>query len=234
MLRRTALLLIPVAFAVSCSAGEGDPPAPGGGSVIGNGLRIRQVRDPNIQGRPQSGAMVRVTGAVVLHVDTHEEVRGGRGTIWIQDVGAPKPYSGISLFAPSFVPADLRLAPGDVLTKLQQLAQPVATFRYEHKVPDPIEIDPNDLNDYEKGRQWLGMLVKVKDITIDEPFNSSGRVTAHITPNVDRNAGAMSNELYDIASRGFTAGTKFKSITGIVTWFFSYKLAPRSAADLEQ
>jgi hypothetical protein len=44
----------------------------------------------------------------------------------------------------------------------------------------------------------------------------------------------ISNELFDLGTTQsqLIVGTHLRSVTGIVTWFFSYQIAPRTPADL--
>ena len=46
----------------------------------------------------------------------------------------------------------------------------------------------------------------------------------------------ISNELYDLLNEGpaLAQGVKLKSVTGIVTYFYGFKIAPRSPDDFEQ
>ena len=128
-------------------------------------------------------------------------------------------------------------------TFLPQLYKPVATFRYEFIPPPPVVITAQDLYgtdaNFAAGRKWLGMLVTINDVVIASGTASGGRVTylmgdagadggASITPT----SVAISNELYNLGSTDFKPMTHFKSVTGIVTWFYSFHVAPRSAADL--
>ncbi len=243
-----------------CSAGGGDTPARREiGPPVGAGKRIREVADPGIADRAPPGSEVNVTGVTVVAVDTFDETKNGRsrGTIFVQDLGSVEPYSGISLFAPAFVPGDLRVAAGDVLDLrgeyqenknigtaifpegqvLPQLARPVATFRYDFRPPEPREIDIKDLNDYAQGRRWIGMLVTVKNVTVDVKLSeNSGRVTGFLTPKGsaadDRNRVTVTNELYDLKTTDAESNQGYASITGVVTYFFNLHIAPRSAADL--
>jgi hypothetical protein len=221
---------------------------------VGGGVRIKDVVDP---AKNMSGATVNVSGAVVLTIDTYDETADGKsaGTVYVQDIGSQAAFSGASLYAPSFVPSDLRVVPGDTLDLLgqyvietsigkaifnpgeglAQISKPTATFRYEYQTPAPLVIDVNDLDDYNKGFQWENMLVTVQNVTVyDGLTNSSGRVTGHVTPDYTTNqdAPAISNELMPLDASKVPPGTKYKSVTGIVTWFFNYQIAPRSAADL--
>ena len=129
---------------------------------------------------------------------------------------------------------------------LPQLAKPVGNFRYEFETAPAVAVSLDDLNDYAKGRQWEGMLVTVTDVYTAEAQcapdpscnSSSDRITfpvlsvAGTVPNA--NNVAISNELYAASKPVFAAGTHFQSVTGIVTWFFSYHIAPRTPADLVQ
>jgi hypothetical protein len=125
---------------------------------------------------------------------------------------------------------------------LPQLAKPVGQFRYEFRSPDPVTIQLSDLDQatYLKGRQWEGMLVTVNDVTISGPTPAPPSPTTRVTYFIGQGDGGgitltspeISNELYDLKNTDFPAGTHFKSVTGIVTWFYSYHIAPRSADDL--
>jgi len=224
-------------------------------------LHIRDVQDPSSPNY-SPGKDVTVTGEAVVWVDTFDETKDGKsvGTVYIQDVTSQQPYSGIGLFQPSYIPNSLSAVPGDVLNfvgpyqevtnigsakfpagqTLPQLAKPVGTFSYEYPPPPPTTVQLSDLNDYKKGRPWEAMLVTLQDVyvsagTVD---NSGYRVTypllAHATdPEVANNV-AISNEFYDLKQTDFKAGAHFKSVTGIVTWFYSYHIAPRRPADLVQ
>jgi hypothetical protein len=243
-----------VVLAACGSGGDGDPPSTKKPNPLGPGSRVRDVADPLAK---KNGAEVSVTGAVTLFVDSYDETRDGksRGTIYIQDVGSQLPYSGLSLFSPSFIPADLRLAPGDVLDYfgqyvelgnigtavfdpgmvLPQLARPTGTFRYEYKTPDPKVIDVAELGDYDKGRKWMNMLVTIENVTIPDPLfdDGKGRASVHLTNDItNKNAPTLTNELFDLSTAGIKPKTKYKTITGIVTWFFYFHVAPRSTADL--
>jgi hypothetical protein len=261
---RSLRVLAVLPILAACSGGSGDPHAIINPDPLGNGSRIRDITNPNLATHPKpvmnpvGGVLVndpvRVTGAVVLWYDTFDETQDGksRGTVYAQDIGTPQAYSGIGIFSPTYVPADLRVAPGDVLDfngpyeelasigsakfqngqVLAQLSKPVGTFRYEYSVPKPQAIDVMDLADYNKGRQWLGMLVTVSNVTLGAgTIDTSGH---RVTYTMNGTVGSISNELFDLKNDKFPAGTTLKSVTGIVTWFFSYHIAPRTLDDLVQ
>jgi hypothetical protein len=260
---KRALLASLAACALSCgSIAVGDVPDLGKPSdPIGQGMRLKDVGDPSLPNHPKNNASVTVTGATVLWVDTFDETANGksRGTVYVQDVDSQSPYAGMSLYSPTFVPGDLRVAPGDVLDLvgayqendhigtavfpvgqvLPQISKPVGTFRYEYKTPDPVVIDPTDLDDFTKGRKWLGMLVTVKNATLVDGINPetssstgapTGRVSGHITPS--GKGGKVTNENVQLPI--LPANTVLKSLTGIVTYFFDLHIAPRTTADIVQ
>jgi hypothetical protein len=266
---------IPCLFALAaCSSQTGDPPTANGvPNAGGKDLRIRDITDPSLPGHAERVSTTQaVSGAVVIAVDTFDETHDGKGigAIYVQDIGATKetPYAGINLFAPSFNPGNLRVSPGDVLDMrgqyqentripstppiifapgavLSQLAQPISTFRYETRIPDPIDIDLADLTDFTKGRRWLGMLVRVKDVTAarDTFVATSGRASIDLQPLAQGASTAcdgpfpkpaqLVNDLLNLEPFNLKQGSKIKSITGVVGFFCSIKIAPRSQADIQ-
>jgi hypothetical protein len=132
---------------------------------------------------------------------------------------------------------------------LPQLAKPVGTYRYDARSewaasgggwPDAATIQLSDIDqtNYLKGRQWEGMLVTVKDITVaaGTPDSTGNRITypmGQADASIDPNAAAISNELCAIGKDDYPPGTHFSSVTGIVTWFYSYHIAPRTKDDLK-
>jgi hypothetical protein len=128
---------------------------------------------------------------------------------------------------------------------LIQIDTPVVVPRFDFGLdPDlttPLVIQASDLDGtYEQGLQWSSMLVTIQNVTLaDSPVNSGGRYTVHITSDTTANGPTLDNELFDVETwnqsqspHPLVAGAKIKSITGIVTWFFNYHLAPRTPADI--
>jgi hypothetical protein len=249
-------LLVPaLLFLSGCSTLEADPAA----KVVADHLTIADVQNPK---SPQyaPNTTVDLPNLTVLWVDTFDETMDGKsmGTVFVQDFGSNGPYSAISVYQPSFVPSDLRPLPGDVLDmagpyqevtnigsavftapqSLPQLAKPVGAFRYEWPLGAPRTIDLADLDDYAAGRQWEGQIVTVQNVYAGPATASGGRVAVALTStpgaSTNTNTVAMSNEEYALTQTDFPPGTHFQSVTGIVTWFFSYHIAPRSPADLVQ
>jgi hypothetical protein len=195
-----------LAFTPSCQSEKGDPHSPEvEPQPEGKDYRIREIADPASPAKAAHKTPVQVSGAVVVAVDKFDETRNGRsaGTIYVADLGSQEPYSGISLFNPSFIPGNLRVGAGDALDLrgefqenqdlpilfapgafLVQLANAIGTFRFEAQLPPPVELESvEELADYAKGRKWLNMLVTVKNVTLDgDPFGSSGRQSFNLMP----------------------------------------------------
>ncbi len=267
--RKPLFLLVSLVLA-SCGEEEGDvgirnrQPIPQGPD-----RRIREVANPTSPTGAKNDEQVAISGAVVVAVDAFDETENGRsrGTIWVQDMGSTEPYSGISLFAPTFVPGNLKVGVGDVLdlrgsfvrvsaigtasfapgSSLSQIAQPIATFRYEYQAPEPREIDINDLASFEKGQQWNGMLVRVRNVTVQDIVGArsvrNGRLGVELlppAPGAENGCEApfpkpptLVNSLANVQALEIPRNTVLKSVTGIVAFFCNYQLAPRSASDIE-
>ena len=95
------------------------------------------------------------------------------------------------------------------------------------------------------------MLVTIENITFPDNMgcsgtcvecclssNTAGRYTIHITSDTSTNGPTLDNELFDVDTWNknngspLAAGKTIKSLTGIVTWFFNFHIAPRSPADI--
>jgi hypothetical protein len=260
------------AATLSCgSEGGGDPPVDKGApAAAGPDARIREIADPQSPKVAKHLDAVAVSGAVVIAVDTFDETENGRsrGTIYVQDIGTAEPYSGVSLFGPTFVPGNLKVGVGDVLDLrgtyqqntaigtaqfapgafLPQISQPIATFRGEYRAPDPKDIDIGELATFEGGRKWNGMLVRVRNVTVEDVIGAksvrNGRLGVNLLPTAPGAANGCDapfpkpptvvNALANLSSLEIPAKTTLKSITGIVAFFCNFQLAPRAAADIER
>lgn len=249
--------------ALSCGTQAGDPPAPADVPPPGGkGSRIHEIADPESPTKAEHDEQVFVSGAVVVAVDTHDETGDGKssGTIYVSDLGSSEPYSGISLYNPSFVPGNLRVVPGDTLdlrgifqehqdipipfapgAYLVQLSNAIGTFRFEAEAPPPLDIDLEDLFEYDVGRKWLNMVVRVKNVTLQRGFGSNGRQTFPLAPELGSQnrcedpfpkVPSLTNDLTDLGALGLQEGTVVKSLTGVVTFFCNLRIAPRTAADV--
>jgi len=104
-----AVLILALSIA-ACSA-KGDQPQDVNPSPLGNGMRMRDVQDPSknaCSGQACAGQSVKVTSVVVTAVDNFDETQNGksRGTIYVQDADIAGPYAGISMYSPTYVPAE--------------------------------------------------------------------------------------------------------------------------------
>lgn len=206
---------------------------------------------------------VYATGLTVVAIDTFDETSNGKssGNYYLEDTNCTgRPFAGVTVFSPSFSPPDLRLAQGDVVDfagSLQEFIGPSTgafgscytlpeisgslTFRFDGAPPAPIPIKDTDLKSYDTGRPLLGMLVKVtgspKIVINGDAASSSGRFTAALNVGGGTVASQphITNELYDIQTAGppLKDLMTFKSVTGIITYFYGFHIAPRSPADFE-
>jgi hypothetical protein len=255
-LAASTVVVFALATACGTRSSDNDPASVPTPNAAGQGPHIADISDPGKKTHATPNNNVSVTGVVVTWVDQFDETSDGksRGTIYVQDLESHAPFAGIGLFAPTFVPASLVVGPGDVLDLtgqyqenaklgttvtfppgdvLTQLAHPTGTFRFEYKSPEPTAIDWHDLNTFAVGRKWMGQLVTIKDVTLAAAVPSSGaRRTAPLTTAADAGAEVptLTNELVQLDA--YPAGQKFKTITGIVTYFFNLHIAPRTKADL--
>jgi len=203
------------------------------------------------------------TGLTVTAVDTWDETGNGAvGTVYVQDTISPTPlYGAMPIFDPTFSPPDLKVLPGNLVDvqegvyeeyvgpsdfggcnrfceceTLPQLAGALK-FDFDGTVPEPVTIGPNDLGTYANARPYMGMLVTVKGVTIQANGSpSDGRYTAKVDL-VGSFVGStwdIDDELWDVPHlMPLSAGQTFVSVTGIVTYFGTVNLAPRSAADFK-
>ncbi len=279
-LRFSTSQLVTVAFLLfvtACSGnagdggGTGDPPSTPPADVCGAGTRLTDVvgeatwLEPTDDSSSSCGyptdRNVSLAGLRLVAIDRYDETGdGATGNYYAQDAcAAVGPFQGMTIYAPSFSPPDLRLFPGDVgdlLGNLTEFPGPTSgPFPYCRTLPEVggtltfrFELGPNlaahtipltDLKTYEKARQWLGMLVKIENIKIsDKPYDSNGRYSAPMDvgggiPQSD--VPSISNELFDLKGLGppVAKDVTFKSVTGIITYFYGFKIAPRSADDFE-
>lgn len=247
-----------------CESRADDPPIEQGEpSAIGDSTPLHVLQDPTndkrlkIEPAPTCAQSfstpLTLQGASVNWVDRYDETGDGAvGTVWIQDYNSQAPWSGSSIFSPSFVPSSLYIAAGDLIDLrglyqvnvcigskvdfqqnggsdvLSQVATPVATFRFEGAPTVPVEVPIGDFDSFETGRKWIGMLVTIRDVTVSNtPTFSDGRLSAPIGTSEKL---ALSNEFQDVGQ--LNLGMRFSSLTGVVTWFFSFKLATRTPEDL--
>lgn len=272
------LLLVAAPLVSACGGGNGDSPSAPLANAYGDGSRMPDVvgeatwLDPedlestSCSSPPERS--VHVTGITVVAIDRYDETNEGAiGNFYVQDTYAqrqldeqdePLHHLGMTVYAPSFSPPDLRLADGDVADVLGNFSEflgPASgrfgycrtlpeiggtmSFRFEGGHVDPILIDLEELKSYETARPYIGTLVRVEDVaTAGEPYESGGRYT--VSFNVGAGVPAtdvpkISNELFDLKGLGpaLPHGTQIRAVTGVLTYFYGFKIAPRSLADFE-
>lgn len=112
-------------------------------------------------------------------------------------------------------------------------------LRFEYGVPEPVVIPLSELASYETGRKWIGMLVRVENVAAQSPgFKStSGRYSVRLdTPTTDpKTLPTINNALLDLEGTQlpFDQGTKYKSVTGVVQYFYSFSISPRTKDDIQ-
>ncbi len=226
--------------------------------------------------RDRKVSVTGVTVTVVDEFD--ETSDGAVGNFYVQDSEQDSPpnpeqypdfpaYTGITVYAPGFSPPDLRAIPGDVMDMLGTLTEfpgpsggefyycrtlpeisGAMEFRFEGGASEPLTIDVGDLASYEGARQWLGMLVTIKNVTLLEDAypTDNGRYSFRIdaAPGLQGSEiPTITNELFDLRDFNegedvstpplLSAGMQLQSVTGIITYFYGVHIAPRSAEDIE-
>jgi hypothetical protein len=191
-----------------------------------------------------------------------ETSEGAVGNVYVQDSFLePVPYSGLTIYDPGFSPPDMRVMQGDVVDVLGVLLEFLGpnsspfsrcvtlpemggsmAFRFEGGSITPTMIAVTDLKDYQTVRPLLGMLVTVENVELTaNAANSSGRYSAPLfvgagVPQSD--VPTLTNELFDLeqfdVDHGgvLVDGAVLASVTGIITYFYSTHISPRSAADI--
>src|SRR4051812_9257780 len=109
---KPSILALAALVVCACGTRNGDEHFDAGPiDTLGSGARIREVRDPSLPNHPV-GSNVTITGAAVAAVDRYDETQDGTstGTVHLQDPGSHAPWSGVSLFKPTFNPGNLKVA----------------------------------------------------------------------------------------------------------------------------
>jgi hypothetical protein len=259
------------ALSAGCSGtgngGTGDPPSEPLADPCGGGQRLPDVvgeatwvsENDTACANPSDKA-VQISGVRIIAIDRFDETGdGSTGNYYVSEACADPigAYSGMTVYAPSFSPPDLRLAPGDVVDLLGNFTEfrgpsgspfpdcrtlpeigGTMSFRMELGPElEPHTIPITDLKSYEGARPWLGMLVRIEDVTLaDNPKESNGRYTVplYVGGGISQaDVPFISNELFDLKNEGpvLADGGTFSSVVGVVTYFYGFKIAPRSSAD---
>lgn len=229
------------------------------GSVLGPSPKLAQYTDLKNE-RPNTNDILQFTGLRVSVVDTFDETGTGAssGAIYLQEFSdTPGPYQAIQAFKPTFSPPTFRASVGDVVDAVGQYEDfapaVVPPFPVGQTIPElsakltlrfdapyipikPVEIPLSDLTAYNTGRQWISMLVTVKNVVVHTAISTNkGRSAIALEVDGAQTASlpAISNELFDLAAEQLPlAPGSVVTVTGIVTWFGSFKIAPRSKDDI--
>jgi len=271
-LRQAAMLgLFMTAIVCGCSSGGGDPLSDPPANVYGTGSRVHELlgeaswydqadADAVNCAYPKDRA-VNVSGVTITAIDRFDETGdGARGNYIVQDsLLEPLPFSGITVFEPTFSPPDLRLVEGDVVDVFGLLTEfpgpsgfpfsycktlPEITgameLRFEGGSVKPTPIKISQLASYPEARPLMGMLVQVENVILfEDPYeDSAGRYSVRLDVGggvLEQALPPITNELFDLKNDGpeLKKGAVLKRVTGVVTFFFNMHIAPRTAADIE-
>ena len=122
------------------------------------------------------------------------------------------------------------------------------SFRFDHGPIEPLTIVSKNggsarwdgVRGYENARQYMGMLVRIEGVNISGELDDDGK--GRVTATIDMGGGIsavdvikISNELFDLANDGpeIIDGSQFQAVTGVLTYFYGFKIAPRSIDDFE-
>lgn len=252
---RSAALGITLA-ASACSSGGGDlnqlveKPKP-----VGN--PIAAASDPKSPTKLGDRQTIKAQGVVVIAVDTYDETKDGKGIgdIYVQDAVQTGPkgtaFSGLKLYRPAKNPPDLDLVPGhgvdlegefsifagppgatpfDKGLVLFEAVAPTVTLTFEGRAPAPIDLTYDDVKDPIVAQQYQSRLVRFKNVKLTSDFTGK-----RLEAKTDAPFGMTAKffPIHETPGLNAKAGTTFKSVTGIFDFFYSYKLCPRSVADVE-
>ncbi len=277
----TSHFLLLLGCDITSDGSVGDPLSEPTADVLGDGQRLREVvgepvwfsadNAESVNCESPSPALVKLSGQVVVAIDRFDETgEGALGNMYITDVYAEGeellPYSGITVFAPSFSPPDLRLFEGDVVDTNGNLTEflgpTVGKFGECKTLPEisgtmSLRFDGGGIYakslveanggatrwepvlGYANARQSLGMLVRFEGVRIaGAPEENNGRYTAAIDMGAVSQDDQIyiSNELFDLEADGpaLADGAQFAAVTGVLTYFYGFKIAPRSIDDFEE
>ncbi|MBI5488996.1 MAG: hypothetical protein HY905_16800 [Deltaproteobacteria bacterium] len=230
-----------------------DPPAPDRPGGSGSELTIPQVQNPADPEYPGAGARVVLDDVVVTAVDGYDEDGSGRvGNVWVAepDGGA---WSGVQLFDPSVIPSRAFLVPGDIVQaigtldefvllnpdgspqdpagtltelsgasvqKIGETFPPAATVIPEADLVPLGRDSPNPA-----AEPWEDCLVRLENVEMAGGYDRYGEAPTSLGVSV-------AGDLYVIPD--VAAGTRFRSLTGVVTYFFGFSLMPRGPEDVER
>lgn len=227
----------------------GEPPSerpPGTGT---RAVTVFAVQDPDDPDHPAAGDRVFMRDVVVTAVDDYDENGEGRvGGLWVGEAAGGR-WSGVQLYRPTVVPSRTRLRPGDIVSvlgtvdefvlrddagnpqdrngTLTEIVYAVVQKTGETNPPAPTEVTENDLGDRSRAEPYEGVFVRLRSVRVVEGYNRYNEATTE-------GGIAVANDLYEVPEfdpDGFTPAV-LRSLAGVVTYFFGYKLLPRGPEDV--
>ncbi|MBI5501803.1 MAG: hypothetical protein HY907_16290 [Deltaproteobacteria bacterium] len=236
-------------FLPSLACDPVQPDRPGGAA---SDLTVPQVQNPADPEYPGTGSRVVLDDVIVTAVDNYDEDGSGRvGNVWVAEP-AGGAWSGVQLFDPSVIPSRASLVPGDIVQAIGTLDEfvllnpdgspqdPAGTLTElsgasvqkigETYAPLATTIPEADLvplgrdSPNPAAEQWEDCLVRLENVEMAGGYDRYGEAPTSLGV-------AVASDLYLIPD--LAAGTRLRSLTGIVTYFFGFSLMPRGPQDVE-
>lgn len=223
-------------------------------------VTLYQIQDEEADGHPEPGSSVRITNLVVTGVDRFDEDGSGKtGTVFVQEIGGG-PFSGIQMFRPTIQPASAYLLPGDVVEvagtyvefeygqinpsgadprgrTVSQITDGIARKTGEWVSPEPTLVASSaDVQTDPAAEQWEGVLVELHDVELLTAPDSRGAFFVQgdgpcVTTRDAETCAQVDDDNYAIPGAG--VGMRLSRVAGISSYFYTYKLLPRSSLDVE-
>ncbi len=222
-------------------------------------VTLYQIQDTTADGHPEVSTNVRVKDLVVTAVDRFDEDGSGKtGTVFVQEIGGG-PYSGIQMYRPTIQPASEYLLPGDVVEvageyvefeygqinpsgadpkgrTISQIQNGIVRKTGEWISPEPTVLEhANDAQVDPAAESWEGVLVELRDV--EAVSNPDGRGAFFVQGDEDcvttrdaETCAQIDDDNYAIP--GAATGMRLSRVAGVVTYFYTYKLLPRSSLDV--
>jgi hypothetical protein len=238
------LVFLSLILAAGCRGGDDDG---GDGDGDGDGDGGNTVYEVQDEATPV-GTPVELRGVVVTAVDTF----GARtGSIYVQEPDGG-PFSGVLVFlggtaAAGLVPGDIvdviggvkdEFALNDDMTgrTLTEVSPPqggaiTVTKVGDGEVPAPEVVLPQDLAaSDDEAEKWEGVLIRFDNVRVFQPPRNVSSSDDTLTELDITGPFPVSSSLASL--QALDEGDCLASLTGLGDYFFSYKLLPRSAADI--
>lgn len=251
-----AALLIIALVGCGRSGGDddgGDNGGDGDGGAGGDDVKIQDIQDDAMP----VGTAVGLKGVVVTAIDTYGSRKGG---IYVQEPEGGE-YSGIFVYLSGAAAADLEVgqlvdvAGGvkdefawqgggcddgeeetDSLTEISPTEGGgiTVTDAGDGTLPTPPELNAWDLSGLDgaaEAEKWEGVPVTLTNIRALREPEGVDEDDPTLKELLISGPFSLSSSLTEL-SDSIAEGDCYSSVTGIVDWFFTYKLLPRTAADL--